>query len=358
MYAIIHPITPFDSAKGTTISFTWNGNQIYKVRCIIKKNETNDTVFDETISTMKPVFTISNESGLVNGTYYVAFITVFDVDDNESMIQNIGTPFYCFSTPTFKLSISNDAIIKSSTYSIDLIYSQAEKEELDSYKISLYSYQKAELQTTGYMYDLSHASFIISELENAKDYYVRAIGTTINGMQLDTGYIHITTAYVQHNVFHVMELNNRADIGGIEIRSNIISTEGHSEKPVVYLEGGGVDLTDNKIDYTNGFMIEGDFSAIFKIRNPLLNTSIITITDINQEMTANIYYREGSYASSNGKKGYFELVLEMSDVKYVRMSNYFSIPEKTQEIVLYVNRIDIFFDLNAIVTDIIKPEVS
>ncbi len=39
MYVIIHPIEPFGASIGTEIKFIWKGNQIYKVRCIIKENQ-------------------------------------------------------------------------------------------------------------------------------------------------------------------------------------------------------------------------------------------------------------------------------------------------------------------------------
>ena len=139
MYAIIHSIGPFDSALGTVINFTWNGNQIYKVRCIIKQNETGETVFDSTVPSMKQSFTIPANSGLINGTCYVAYITVLDVDDNESNLQNIGTPLYCFSIPSFSLSIKEDDIVRASNYTITLSYSQEEQEELDTAQITLYS---------------------------------------------------------------------------------------------------------------------------------------------------------------------------------------------------------------------------
>ena len=96
MYAIINPIEPFDRSVGSTISFTWNGNQIFKVRCKIKLNSSGEVVYDETVSSMKKEYVIPADTDLVNGEYYVATITVFDADDNESDEQDIGTPFYCF----------------------------------------------------------------------------------------------------------------------------------------------------------------------------------------------------------------------------------------------------------------------
>ena len=352
MYAIIHPITPFDSANGTTISFTWNGNQIYKVRCIIKNNETNETVYDNTISTMKQSYTIPENSGLINGTYYIAYITVFDVDDNESSLQNIGTPFYCFTTPTFALSINPEDIIQSSNYSVTLSYSQTENEPLNSYEIILYSYQQIELQTSGTLYDIADAQFLMTGLENANEYYVRAIGTTLNGMALDTGYIHFIVSYVQASIFSTLELNNLPDIGGIEIKSNIISTVGHAKnEDVIYLNPQGVDLADNEIEYDVGFEIQGDFSQMFQIKDPKINNVIVSMTDEENATSIDIIYREGSYSTSNGRKAYLELQASMSGYVYIAMSNYIDIPTASQDIVFYVNRQGTFFDVHAVLVD-------
>ena len=99
MYAVIHPIEPFDASKGATINFTWNGNQIRYVHCIIKENDSGETVYDETVENMKQQYNVPSDSTLLNGKYYVAYITVLDVEHIESEQQAIGTPFYCFSTP-------------------------------------------------------------------------------------------------------------------------------------------------------------------------------------------------------------------------------------------------------------------
>ena len=88
MYAVIHPIEPFDASKGATINFTWNGNQIRYVHCIIKENNSGETVYDETVENMKQQYNVPSDSILSNGKYYVAYITVLDVDHIESEQQD------------------------------------------------------------------------------------------------------------------------------------------------------------------------------------------------------------------------------------------------------------------------------
>lgn len=349
MYATIHTIAPFDSSVGTNINFTWSGNQIYKVRCIIKNNATGVTAYDSIIDTMKQVYTLPPTPTLINGTKYVAYITVFDVDNNESSIQNIGTPFYCFTTPTFKLSISNGDIIRASSYSIGLNYHQTENELLNWFNITLYSYQKTSLDSSGAKYDTSDLSYIVTNLQNATQYYIRATGETINGMNLDTGYILFTVSYTTAQIFSKLELNNIPATSAIEIKSNIISAEGVPEKEVTYIDGEYADLRDNSVTFDEGYEIDGDFTKIFRFSKPKRNKVIIEF-GTTDKLKVKIYYRQGSYSDSNGEKGYFELVASSCGINYIVNSNYVDIlaGDYYYKYSLLVNRKNGYFDLKAL----------
>ncbi|WP_024347365.1 hypothetical protein [Lacrimispora indolis] len=349
MYATIHTIAPFDSSVGANINFTWSGNQIYKVRCIIKNNTTGITVYDNTIDTMKQVYPLPSDSGLINGTKYIAYITVYDVDNNESTIQNIGTPFYCFTTPTFNLSVSNGDIIRASSYSIGLTYSQVESELLNWFNIALYSYQRTLVDSSGQIYDTTDLSYIVSNLQNATQYYIRATGETINGMSLDTGYILVTVSYTTAQIFSKLELNNISETGAIEIKTHIISAEGVPEKEVIYIDGEQADLQDNSVMFDEGYEVDGDFTKIFKFSRPKRNKVIIEF-GTTDKLNIKIYYRQGSYSDSNGEKGYFELVANSCGINYISNSNYVDIlaGDYYYEYSLLVNRKNGLFDLKAI----------
>lgn len=347
MYAIIHAIEPFDVVIGSTIQFTWNGNQIFKVRCIIKENETGTLVYDQTVSSMKQQFEIPSNSGLVNGTNYVAYITVFDINDKESSLPDIGTPFYCFSSPKFQTSIKSDDIVRASTYPVTVTYEQEQNEILDSYEITLYSYSKRILQNSGTIYNVDNSSYVISGLENATQYYIRATGTTLHGMSLDTGFILFSVSYTQAQMFTPLELNNRGEIGAIELKSNLVSTLAESDKNVSYVDGTKVDLRNNSITYDIGFEVAGDYTSVYLFNKPNLNKSVVKFTTEN--IVANIVYREGNYSDSNGEKAYFELQIDSNQKKYIIFSNYVNIPTGDQQFCLLVNRRGYLFDLKVIV---------
>lgn len=346
MYAIIHPIEPFDSSIGTNISFSWHGNQIYKVRCIIKDNSSGTTVYDNTIETMKQVYPVPADSGLTNGTYYVAYITVLDIDNNESSFQSIGTPFYCLSNPVFSLSIKPGDVIKTSAYQVGLTYSQLQNEPLDSYRITLYTYQKTELQASDIIYNTADVTYVISGLENAKQYYIRATGKTLHNMTLDTGYILFTVSYTIAQIFNPLELNNKPEHGAIEIKSNITSTIGMAEKDVVYIDDDYADLRGNPVTYDIGYEVKGDFTKAFLFNSPERNTDIIHFTD-NKDLHVNIYYRQGAFSDSGGEKAFFELEATSSGLKYILYSNYLPILTSAQQFLLCTNRIGNYYDMKA-----------
>lgn len=346
MQATIHSIEPFDATVGANIGFTWNGNQIYKVRFIAKDNETGTTIYDETIETMKQVYTIPANSGLENGGYYVAYITVFDIDDNESDIQSMGVPFYCFTTPTFKLSVNDGDIIQSSTYELTLTYSQEEDEPLDSWNIILYNHGRTELMNSGTVYNTDEMSYIIQGLDNSTQYYVRATGTTLHGIVLDTNYILITASYVQKDVFTTLELNNQSSIGAIQIKSNIISTEGIPEKDITYIDDNYADLTDNSVTFNSGFYIDEDFTYIQDFYAPSLNNEIIYMTNNDNTLTIRCLYREGIFENSNGKQCCIEFIANSAGLNYVIYSNYVNIPSDDQQLRLYIQREGFFYNIN------------
>lgn len=350
MYAAIHTISPFDSAVGTNITFTWSGNQIYKVRCIIKNNISGTTVYDQTVSTMKQNFTIPTTSGLVNGTKYLAFITVFDVDDTESTIQSIGTPFYCFATPTFTLSISENDVIRASSYETSITYTQTESELLNWFSITLYTYQKTQLQTSGTVYDVSDLSYIITNLSNATQYYIRGIGETVNGISLDTGYILFTVSYEVAQIFSTLELNNIAESGAIEIKCNIISELGVSESDVTYIDGEYADLTNNSVTFNEGFEVTEDFTIEKKLYSPIRNAVILSFTG-EGGLVGYVYYRIGSYSDSDGEKCFFELKVNSAGVYAVYYTNYLLIPDSTKEFCLLITRKNGYYDMKAVLVN-------
>ncbi|HJA72416.1 MAG TPA: hypothetical protein IAA07_12735 [Candidatus Lachnoclostridium stercoravium] len=348
MYAIIHPISPFDPTEGTDIYFTWNGNQIHQVRCLIKENESGQTVYDRTEASMKSYYTLPADSGLEGGGRYVVYITVFDADGQESQMQHTGTPFCCFTAPSFQLSIQEGDVIRASSFLVSADYSQEEGELLNSFEFFLYSYQGALIQSSGTIYDAENISYLISGLEDGKQYFIQAAGTTVNGFPLDTGRVSFSVAYIRKQIFSTIEANNLPEIGGIELRSNIVSTEGQPQKDVVYIGGACADLRDNSIFFDSGYSVPGDNSHVFALYAPAVNARIFSLADETGKKTVDCYYRQGSFQDSDGEKGVFELRANSSGPAYVLYSNYFSPLSPGEEVFVCITRTGFFYSIQAV----------
>lgn len=325
MQAQIYKITPFDASNGTTIKFAWYGNQAFKNRCIIKTNDTNQTtVYDKTIETFKLEHTIDLESAtLENGKTYLAYITVFDNEDNESDIQAIGEKFMCLKTPVFVFTnIIEDQVVSSSNYEFLLSYSQENGELLDSWSISVYTREHTLLSSSGTKYDTSSLNYIFQGFSNKSEYCVRAVGQTINGISLDTGYIGFSVTYNQYSVFNLLELTNLPDVGAIQIISNIVSAEGKLKKePPIFLDGEYIDLRDNELTFDEGFLFDGDFSYVMLFYGMDVNDEILNMyADDKDQLTATVTYRVGRFGSAEMQR-VFELKIVSNGITSVYYSN-------------------------------------
>lgn len=324
MQAFLHPIPPIDTAIGGTIRFSWNGNQVFRNQCIIKSMETGETVYDNTTDSFKYEHPIDlSLSTMENGNQYIAYIIVFDKDGTPSELQSIGTPFYCFSTPTFQFTnITDGQIIRNSTFRVNCQYAQSEGELLDSWSIVLYDHSKMELSSTGVVYETEDLSYLTPMLNNKTTYYLRAIGKTVHGILVDTGYLEISVTYDISSLFSLIELTNLPDIGAIQLRSNIIASEGHTGKTPVFLGGEFIDLRDDYVKYTEGFILgeeAGDgWSLVWKAYQIAVNKPIHLL--FGDGINGILYHR--ITRNDDGEMlSYLELNIVQDSLVQVLMSN-------------------------------------
>lgn len=348
--ATIYNISPFDAAIGTTIKFNWAGSQVFKNRCVIKDNASGATVYDNTVASFKLEHTIDlSKATLKNGSKYVAYITVFDKDDNESDLQSMGQIFLCLKTPVFKFkNIVDGQVLASSGYEFQLVYSQENNELLDSWAITIYDTTNTALSTSGIQYGTESPSYTFSGFENKREYKLRAIGKTVNGMALDTGFILVSILYQTAEIFSQVELENKPRLGAIQIRSNIISADGKLETgDPVYIDGKYIDLTNNTLTYDEGFLLEGDFSIVLKGYNLTPNLPFFEfLSRDNPNFKGTVTYRIGKLGSPT-EMGVLELRITEAWYSYVIYSNKFT-PVSPRDIVGFcLVRSDGYYNLEA-----------
>lgn len=286
---VIAKILPFDPTNDYILKFTYSGNQIYKNRVVIKEYDTNKSIYDLTLSTMKLEHLI-NANTLVAGNQYIVQIQVFDIDNNSSQLSS-PVLFYCLTTPQFSFSnLTNGEVYRNASKELKITYSQLEGENLRSYQYMQYSIDKTLIKSSDVFYSNTISPYTFYNLENNTVYYFRAIGETVNGIQLDTGYIEIDISYKTMPANIIFDVKNNYCEGYITLNSGIKTVEYEFENDNYVLEDDLLKMWDNSLTYKNSFSLDGDFVLFIEARklpvkrflttnNNELNLSIVNICD-------------------------------------------------------------------------------
>lgn len=340
MKPILYLINSFDSNINNEIKFVWNGNQAFKNILHIYDNVTNELVYNETVESMQLKHTIQ-QGRLTNGKLYYAKVAVIDKYNNISEFSD-PVLFYCFSTPTFSFDgIPQDDqghnVIRNASYQITLSYHQAENDPLQYFEISLYDVDMHLLQSSGKRYNTEDMNYVIANLEDNHVYYVRAIGTTIHGMEVQTKYCYFSVNYIQPAIYSILALENVKEHGYIKIQSNIRAVECKARKyPVKFIDDEFADLTDNMIYIDNNFDFDDDFVIMASGYN-LSEGLIMQLSD--ETNNTYVYFRRGTYDINNNKEmAYIELEIPIGFTKYICHSNYIDIPQDKEIIRFWIKK--------------------
>ena len=191
---VINSIKPFDATKASKVSMTYIGNLPYSNRIIIYDATTLSVVFDDTQSGFTLEHTIPANT-LTNGKKYAIQGQVFDSVGNASVLSDKAY-FWCFATPSFYFSnVNNDDTITTASFYANLVYDQPDWEDIAEYRFYLYDEVKNLLVESEAYYTTDNMNYPYRGLEDDKFYYIRAIGATQNGIQMDTGYIKVFVNY-------------------------------------------------------------------------------------------------------------------------------------------------------------------
>ena len=266
---ILYTPSAFDATQPYTFIFNVvGGDQVVANRLTIKNQSTNITVYQEKITTFNFSHTIPANT-LSNGGYYSAYITTYNYSDTAST-QSATVQFHCYTEPTWSFSnIPTGGIINNSAYQFNVSYNQTQGELLNNYSITLYDDEYSQVSTSGVKYVASTNLPLIvqhtfSGFDNNEIYYIRAIGTTVNGMEIDTGYVQLIIRYEIPEVFTSVTLNNNCDGGYVTIQSNFVNIEGKSQPSPPNYINGMVDATksNNYVQWDKNFVIY-DYSFCF-----------------------------------------------------------------------------------------------
>ena len=316
---VIYKIEPFDSTKGTTITYSWSGARNYGYDAYIYQ-EGNDSAYIELSSGDQPIYKcefeipadVASSDGTVkvtNGNRYRVKVRSKDKQGNYSDWSDYRT-FLCIKNPIFDISGFKGAVsdpeavveqtnnlIQASNIELKIHYFQnntkdeadgvAIDEELNAWKALLYDSSRTLIDYSGDLYYSSVDTYSFSGLRNDVVYYIRATGETVNGKQIDTGYYKIQSEWMFPNVFSNIEVYNNPEQGNIHVSSNIIATNGQFQKDgendsdITWVQGGGIDLRDqnDSVLFNVTYGVDDEYTVLFEGNSFNQNSSILILQD-------------------------------------------------------------------------------
>lgn len=340
---ILYSQAAFDATQAHTFTFNVvGGEQVTQNKLVITNQSTNKVVYQAVQTTYKFEH-ILPASTLTNGVYYSAYIVTYNSNGAASSQSN-SIQFYCYSEPNFvfsNLPINN--VITNSSYNFQVTYNQAEGELLNSYSFTLYDAQRIQMATSGTQYvgatttPPTIVAYQFTGFVDRTSYYIRAIGQTAQGTQVDTGLIAISVLYTVPSLFSVIELNNNCAGGYVIVRSNLIEIGSESSPtPPNYVDNNtAVDVRSDGqyVEWNSGFELNGDFTASLWGRDFNENSNIITITD---DLGNNIIVR---YRTNENNTVYADATVTNGTAKYYVYSDAIVTPTTTDKIQIWLRRI-------------------
>lgn len=280
---IIQRISPFDSTKDYEITLSWMGNRAYANRIFVYDYETNSLVFDDTVSSFSLTHIIPANT-LQNNKKYVVQAQTYDVENVPSALSN-KVLFYTFATPDFYFEdLSDNPVISNSSLTATIHYYSDDWEDISKYTFYLYDATKKQLLASNEMTDNYDISYTYKGLDNNTVYYIRCVGVTVNGMELDTGYVEITVKYEDPNVYARIYATPIPSRGCIQVSSNLIIIQYNGTDTFEYIDGM-IDLRDKTLYYDEGFLIEKDFTVIIRGINLWQTADIFKMSNGNHGLT-------------------------------------------------------------------------
>lgn len=329
---VLYAIQAFDATNDHIFTFSFSGGQIIKTEARIYNNETGALVYSGTCDTAKAQFVLKGGSIKNGNVPYNIEVRVY-INGGDTSEYSDKVQFHCITYPTFafkSLNSTSQNTIKDSNYEVELTYASAsgENEQLDSYQYFLYNNQRVMIDSSSVYYETGK-TFTLSYLSDDTNYYVRATGSTKNGLALDTGMVSIYADYEMSSTFLVVDPVNRYRYGDILIKSNIISIEGKSNPdPVDYMtlreavsgkDRIGVDLTadGSYVLFDENYTIPESFDMELVIMRLVPNTRIMTLKGKNR--TIEIYMAQRQFDGDSNEYTY--AIMKDVEAQYTVQSN-------------------------------------
>ncbi len=326
--ATLYEIKTFDINNGYTFMFDYIGTEnidgnilrIYKITepespIIVQKQ------FSKKSNTLTKA--TANLYKMTNGEIYFADITMCEGNTELTNTRSDKKRFFCFTTPilSFKNTETFSQPIKNSSFIVELNFEYDKtgtyQDELNEYKVIVYPYKddvnQLQIYETkrAYARDLNNLTAYITDLdsniEKGKSYYLKAIGITKHGVNIESELLRVDILNTSQYVKTAFNADVKDDIAAIYLSSNLINIEGESEGNISFENGkilvgeDGViyfrkDISVESVEHSvfdklrgNNFMLSIKFSD-FPIDSDILilkdkkENSIITLSSVSNKI--------------------------------------------------------------------------
>ena len=281
--ATLYEIKTFDINNGYTFTFDYistesiNGN----ILRIYKNTDTSEPIITQK-QLSKKSNTLSKSTmdthNMKNGEIYWATITMCTESGELKDTCSDKQRFFCFSTPalSFKKETANmfSSPIKNSSFIVELefIYDTTGtyQDELNEYNVVVYSYEDTinQLQVyetkRAYATDLNNLTAYITDLEEGKSYYLKAMGNTKHGVNIESEMLRVDILDSAQYIKTALNANVRDDTASVYLSSNLINIDGESEGDISFEDGKVIIGENSNVFFKKDISIESVEHSVFK----------------------------------------------------------------------------------------------
>lgn len=227
---IVDIVNAFDANQNYTFTFSSvGGNQVVKNEILIKDNDTSEQVYTNIVESYVFSQTVSANT-LQNGKQYVVLFRTYGADNTVSEWSN-ATLFYCYTTPSLSLNVTEGQRIGSATFTFELTYNQEENELLDYAFIELYDANTdSVIERSKNLYNSSQPPFTLSYtfegLVDESFYKIKATTVTLEQTVTETELIEFYVRYDKPQLYSNLVVESKNCDGYIDIATNYIDISG------------------------------------------------------------------------------------------------------------------------------------
>lgn len=261
----LYEIKTFDVNNGYNFTFDYRGaeNVDGNILRIYKSYDTKTPIITQKQNSIKLnslLKSTANIYGLTNGEKYSATISMTDGETELKETCSIPVMFYCFDTPS--LSFKNTEMFKqplnSSSFITELKYDYNKTgsyiDKLNEYKVLVYPYadniNQLKLYETkrAYVNDIENITAYITDLEGGKSYYLKAVGTTVHGVSVESALLKVDIADNTQYLKSAFNAKVQNETASIYLTSHLLNIDGKSTG-TIYFENGKVIINENSTVY-------------------------------------------------------------------------------------------------------------